>query len=521
MDKWDIDDLELDFLQDDIEDEEETVKETYKIIVADDDEEIHRVTKMILRDFEFEGKKLEFIDTYSGIETIKVLEEVNDVAIVLLDVVMEKSTAGLEVVEHLRNILKNNITRIVLRTGQPGEAPEEKIIRDFDINDYRLKTELTVKRLNTTLYSALRNYRDLRRLERHRNGLEKIIQTSARLFEHNSLKDFLMSILNELSNFNGDRSNMLYIRENINQSSNGFVTMEKQNKNTIVAATGKYENFVGKEVEAVPDLSFINKWMHNDKDPGAIIHSVDDGVIIQSSGKSHLSNYIYIEGEKSGFDMDLIQLFLSNYSIALDNYILNNMVNTTQKEIAFALGEIVDSHHEETGSHVKRLSEMMYQFCLCNHYSYSESEIVKVASTMHDLGKIAIPDMILKKPGKLDAEEFDVIKSHTTHGYKILSNSDLEVLKIAADIALNHHEKFDGSGYPAGKKGREIPLNARMLSIVDVFDAMTHRRVYKEAESKEEAIAYINSQRGKHFDPNLVDVFMNNLDAIVKAGEEL
>ncbi len=228
MDKWDIDDLELDFLQDDIEDEEETVKETYKIIVADDDEEIHRVTKMILRDFEFEGKKLEFIDTYSGIETIKVLEEVNDVAIVLLDVVMEKSTAGLEVVEHLRNILKNNITRIVLRTGQPGEAPEEKIIRDFDINDYRLKTELTVKRLNTTLYSALRNYRDLRRLERHRNGLEKIIQTSARLFEHNSLKDFLMSILNELSNFNGDRSNMLYIRENINQSSNGFVTMEKQ-----------------------------------------------------------------------------------------------------------------------------------------------------------------------------------------------------------------------------------------------------------------------------------------------------
>ncbi len=259
---------------------------------------------------------------------------------------------------------------------------------------------------------------------------------------------------------------------------------KSRNKNTIVAATGKYENFVGKEVEAIPDLSFINKWMHNDKDPGAIIHSVDDGVIIQSSGKSHLSNYIYIEGEKSGFDMDLIQLFLSNYSIALDNYILNNMVNTTQKEIVFALGEIVDSHHEETGSHVKRLSEMMYQFCLCNHYSYSESEIVKVASTMHDLGKIAIPDKILKKPGKLDAEEFDVIKSHTTHGYKILSNSDLEVLKIAADIALNHHEKFDGSGYPAGKKGREIPLNARMLSIVDVFDAMTHRRVYKESGVK-------------------------------------
>ncbi len=130
----------------------------------------------------------------------------------------------------------------------------------------------------------------------------------------------------------------------------------------------------------------------------------------------------------------------------------------------------------------------MYQFCLCNHYSYSESEVVKVASTMHDLGKIAIPDKILKKPGRLDTDEFEVIKSHTTHGYKILNNSDLEVLKIAADIALNHHEKFDGSGYPAGKKGREIPLNARMLSIIDVFDAMTHRRIYKEAVSQEETL---------------------------------
>ncbi len=521
MKKWDIDDLELDFLQDDTEEEEMEEKDTYKVIIADDDDEIHRVTKMILRDFEFEGKALEFIDTYSGDETMKVLADHPDTAIILLDVVMERSHAGLEVVEHLRHVLKNGLTRIVLRTGQPGEAPEEKIIRDFDINDYRLKTELTVKRLNTTLYSALRNFRDLKRLERHRNGLEKIIQTSARLFEHNTLKEFLMSILEELSNFNTDHADMLYIREDSGKASNGFVTMEKSNKNTIVAATGKYEDFVGKEIEAIPDLNFINKWMHTDRDVNSIIHPVDNGVMIQSSGKSHLSNYIYIEGDKGGFDMELIQLFLANYSIALDNYILNNMVNTTQKEIVFALGEIVDSHHEETGSHVKRISEMMYQFCLCNHYSYSESEVVKVASTMHDLGKIAIPDKILKKPGRLDTDEFEVIKSHTTHGYKILNNSDLEVLKIAADIALNHHEKFDGSGYPAGKKGREIPLNARMLSIIDVFDAMTHRRIYKEAVSQEETLAYINSQKGVHFDPNLVDVFINNLETIVKAGSHL
>ncbi len=521
MEKWDIDNLELDFLDDDNEEVEEDSVGTYKIIIADDDDEIHRVTKMILRDFSFEGKALEFIDTYSGDETMKVLSDNPDTAIVLLDVVMERSHAGLEVVEYLRNVLKNGLTRIVLRTGQPGEAPEEKIIRDFDINDYRLKTELTVKRLNTTLYSALRNFRDLKRLENHRNGLEKIIQTSARLFEHNTLRDFLTSILDELSNFSNTGNDMLYIRENKNDKSSGFVTMEKSNKNSIVAATGKYEEYIGKEIEAIPELSFINRWMHGEKDQSGIIHSIDNGVMIQSSGKSHLSNYIYIEGEKKGFDMELIQLFLSNYSIALDNYILNNMVNTTQKEIVFALGEIVDSHFEETGSHVKRISEMMYQFALCNHYSYSESEVVKVASTMHDLGKIAIPDKILKKPGQLDNDEFNKIKTHTTHGYKILNNSDLEVLKIAANIALNHHEKYDGSGYPAGKQGKDIPLNARMLAIVDVFDAMTHRRIYKEAAPIEEALGYINSQKGKHFDPNLVEVFINNLNTITNAIEGL
>jgi len=521
MKKWDADDLVLDFLEDDIEEEEVVATGYYKVIIADDDDEIHRVTKMILRDFYFEGKKLEFIDTYSGDETMRVLEEHPDTAIVLLDVVMERSHAGLEVVEYLRNVLKNNLTRIVLRTGQPGEAPEEKIIRDFDINDYRLKTELTVKRLNTTLYSALRNYRDLRRLERHRNGLEKIIQTSARLFEHNSLKEFLTSILDELSNFHSEKTDMLYIREGADRESSGFVTMERRNKNTIVAGTGKYESFVGMEIETIPDLNFINRWMHGEKEDGAIIHGVEEGVIIKSNGKSHLSNYIFIEGEKAGFDMELIHIFLANYSIALDNYILNNMVNTTQKEIVFALGEIVDSHFEETGSHVKRISEMMYQFALCNHYSYSECEVVKVASTMHDLGKIAIPDSIIKKPGRLDTDEFETIKTHTTHGYKILSKSDLEVLKIAADIALNHHEKYDGSGYPAGKTGKEISLNARMLSIVDVFDAMTHRRIYKEAAPVEEVLAYINSQKGTHFDPNLVDVFMSNLNVILDACKGL
>lgn len=181
--------FELDFLKEDKIETKQALK-TIKIVIADDDVEVHSITKMILRDFTFEGHGLEFIDTYSGVEAKSVLKENPDIAVLFLDVVMEKHHSGLEVVDYLRNTLGNNMTRIVLRTGQPGEAPEDKVIRDYDINDYRLKTEMTVQRLTTTLYNALRNYRDLKRIDKHRKGLEKIIQASASLFKHNSMDDF-------------------------------------------------------------------------------------------------------------------------------------------------------------------------------------------------------------------------------------------------------------------------------------------------------------------------------------------
>lgn len=509
----------MDFLRNDTE---VKIKNTgfYKVIVADDDEEVHRVTKMIFKNFKFEGKSLKVIDTYSGEETIKVLKEHPDTAILFLDVVMETNRAGLDVVEQLRNDLGNTLTRIILRTGQPGDAPEEVIIKEYDINDYRLKTELTVKRLYTTLYSALRNYRDLLALESHRKGLEKIIQTSSRLFQHNSLKDFLTSVLDELANFQQNNDGMIYIREGLSNASNGFVTIEQSNKNKIVAATGKYMDFIDMEVEAIPELNFLNRWINSDNDMNQTIHQVKEGFVIVGQGKSKLNNYIFVEGEDSVFDFDLINLFLSNFAIALDNYILNNMVNVTQREIIYALAETVESHFEETGSHIKRISEMMYQFAIFMNMSYSESEMLKVGATMHDLGKIAVPDSILKKPGKLTDEEFEVIKTHTNHGYKILSKSDLPVLRMAADIALNHHEKYDGTGYPQGLKGQEIPLSSRMLAIVDVYDAMTHKRCYKDASCPDEAIEYIENNKGKHFDPRLVEVFVNNIDAILADADD-
>lgn len=519
--KLNLDNINFDFLSNDAPEETVEKKETpsytatYKILIADDDDEVHTITKMILSDFEFDGRRLVFLDTYSGAETKELLSSETDIAVVFLDVVMEEHHSGLEVVEYMRNTLNNRMTRIILRTGQPGEAPEEQIIRDFDINDYRLKTEMTVKRLYTSLYSALRGYRDLHKIDKHRKGLEKIIKTSANLFKHNSLNDFLTSILSQLSEFYKNGPELIYFREENTQSVGGFVTLDKRDVPTIVAATGKYEKYIGKNIKELPELDKITAHMHSSFEPGTNISYIGDGFIIKNNSNNNLNNYIFIEGEEDIFDFDLINLFLTNYSVALDNYILSNMISTTQKEIIITLGEVVEKHFDENSGHVKRISEMMYNMALHMNFSYSECEVLKVASTMHDIGKIAIPDNILKKPGRLTPDEFEIIKEHAAIGHKILSKSDLEILKIAAEIALNHHEKWNGSGYPNALSGQGIPLNSRMLAIIDVFDAMTHKRIYKEATSIEDTLDYMKAEKGKHFDPKLIDLFITHLEDII------
>lgn len=174
-------------------------QDSWKLLVVDDDVEVHSVTTLALGGLTFGGKPLSFLHAYSGAEARQVLAEQPDVAIMLLDVVMESDHAGLDVVEHVRNTMGNKFLRIILRTGQPGQAPELSVIRRYDINDYKYKTELTRERLFTSVYTAVSTYRDLMALEANRRGLEKVIEASARIFELRSLEHFAQGVLEQLA----------------------------------------------------------------------------------------------------------------------------------------------------------------------------------------------------------------------------------------------------------------------------------------------------------------------------------
>jgi response regulator RpfG family c-di-GMP phosphodiesterase len=184
------------------------------------------------------------------------------------------------------------------------------------------------------------------------------------------------------------------------------------------------------------------------------------------------------------------------------------------------MGELAESRSKETGHHVKRVAK--YSALLAKYYGLDEDEIelLKVASPMHDIGKIAIADNILLKPCKLDNNEFEIMKTHAQLGYAVFKNSKRELLKTAAIVAYEHHEKWDGTGYPRGLKGEDIHIYGRISAIADVFDALGSDRIYKKAWSDEKIFNLFKEESGKHFDPNLVDIFFKHLDEFLEIRDK-
>ncbi|WP_057831896.1 DUF3369 domain-containing protein [Colwellia sp. TT2012] len=202
----------MDWLNEDVHEHEPSTSSLpcWKVAIVDDDEEIHKVTKLSLSNFQFEGRAIEFVSLYSGAEAKEYFEENDDVALLLLDVVMESDDAGLQVVNYLRNELNNSYTRIILRTGQPGKAPEHSIFEIYDIDGYKGKTDLNVNALKQVLYIALRSYRDLVKIQYYQKGLEAIINSISNMNQLENVLDLAKGILTQLKSiFNSEHTHFL------------------------------------------------------------------------------------------------------------------------------------------------------------------------------------------------------------------------------------------------------------------------------------------------------------------------
>lgn len=205
----------------------------------------------------------------------------------------------------------------------------------------------------------------------------------------------------------------------------------------------------------------------------------------------------------------LIQAFASQAGVSIVNAHLDQELNRAHQETLFRLSTAAEYRDKETSNHIKRMSH--YSRLVAKEYGLPKEDVLSLyaSSPMHDVGKIGIPDHILQKPGALDAEERTIMESHAIIGAHILKDSNVSVVRQAAIVALTHHEKFDGTGYPRKIKGRNIPMVGRIVALADVFDALSSKRCYKEPWPEDRVLSFLTDQKGKHFDPEMVDCLLN------------
>lgn len=229
-------------------------------------------------------------------------------------------------------------------------------------------------------------------------------------------------------------------------------------------------------------------------------------------------SYYWVEAEfEPYFDLNGNHV---GYSAVRKDITANKDIEDIQREIIFTMGTIGESRSKETGNHVRRVAEYSYLLAKLSGLKEEEYELLKQASPMHDIGKVAIPDSILHKTDKLNKLEIELMKTHATKGHDLLKSSDRPLLKMAAIIAKEHHEKWDGTGYPTGLKEEEISIYGRITAICDVFDALGSDRCYKKAWADEDIFIYLQDEKAKHFDPKLIDVLFENLDKFLIIREK-
>ena len=485
----------------------------WKVLIVDDEPEVHAVTRLVLGGFRFEGDRLDFLSAHSAAEARGLLRRHPDIAVLLLDVVMESEQAGLELVRDVREVLGNPFVRIVLRTGQAGQAPEHEVIAAYDINDYKEKTELTAARLATTMYAALRAYRDMRTIEAHRLGLEGVLRASAQVFVGQGPQSFGASMLASLGDLLMPERGMLQL---VAGREAGAATAIR-----IAAASGGHADAVGKdlaEVVGAPLLAAIRlaqrEHRHVFSADHCVLHFVD-----QRNAQQLL--FVGDGCRLSALDRKLVELFCTNAAIAFENLQLSGDLVSSQLEMVYLLAGAAETRSQETANHVHRVGLLAELLGNALGLERGYSEMLRSAAPLHDIGKIGIPDTILGKPGAHTNEEMAVMRTHAEIGARLLGNSQRPVLKLAAEIAASHHENWDGSGYPRGLAGDAIPVSGRITMVADVFDALGSRRCYKEPWPEAEIRAYMLAQRGSKFDPAIVDRLFEHWDDAMKLREEL
>jgi len=375
---------------------------------------------------------------------------------------------------------------------------------------------LTAEKLYTSIIAALRSYQDLMIIRKSKEGLQKIVESSTTLFEPETLKrsvrEFISAALFQLSSLLKANEGVMY--------TSCFAAEKQGDDFAILGGMDKFNENANKPASQVVSRETYEKLEEARRKKQSCFFGNEYVSYFETSNGTENVIYLSANHEFNEFDKQLLEIFSTNIIAAFDHILMNQEMVATQKEIIITLSEVTETRSKETAKHVKRVAEYSYSLAKAYGLSEEEAQIIKSASPLHDIGKIGISDSILKKPGKLTKEEYEKMKQHTKIGYEILKSSKRDILQTAAIIAYQHHEHWNGNGYPQGLKGEEINIYGRIVALVDVFDALTQKRIYKEPWPLERVLKLLKEERGAQFDPKVVDDFFKSIDEILKIKDE-
>ena len=494
--------------------------EAWPILVVDDEPDVHTVTKLAIGELQYQGRPVALHHASNSSEARAALAK-QQFAVALFDVVMDTDNAGLELVKHLRDSLGEQQTRIIIRTGQPGTAPEWSTVTDYDVNGYEDKATATAQRMRTAVLTALRGFDQLQQLERARaevakqnHGLRTLVGTlrvMAAADEDKQRKQILMEGLREVIG-NPEKFGAIVVQRRIINAGANSLDLVTDAAGIYARATKIGLDALSSEINARVRYCFQDRTTRFESDHASIY---------ASSVRNEPCVIYLAHPEGLPLHPDMLQLFCQSAADINEAVQLYEQVTTAQSEMVLVLSEAVEARSMETGNHVRRVGA--YCRTLAKHMGLSDNvgEMLELAAPLHDVGKVSIPDKVLKKPGGLSHDEWQVMKTHAEIGRNLLREHDHPVMRAAAIVAGEHHEKWDGTGYPNQLAGERIHLFGRITAVADVFDAISSDRVYKKAWPLEKCRAHIVSLAGKQFDPEVVKAFDACFDELVEIRETL
>ncbi|MCH8492215.1 MAG: DUF3369 domain-containing protein [Idiomarina sp.] len=484
---------------------QEGLNERWKILIVDDEPEVHAVTRLALSDFKFLGRGLEFYSAESGEEGCKLMREHPDAAIILLDVVMETDDAGLKVARYIREDLDNHFTRIILRTGQPGQAPERTVIINYDINDYKSKTELTAQKLFTAVMSSLRSYRDIMSIEHSRRGLEKILHSSADLFSEQSMDTFLDGIVQQLSWLIGGVRQVLYAEIDPERNAEEF---------TVRAAFGdEADNLFGRPVKAALPIEALRE-LKSVVATGKGFYSDTTALIFCPSHTRATGGLLCLTGiarPLSDAERDLLRLFSEQVQVALSNVL-------REHDCQQFVGELVErvlnlEHHqlleEGKAQHPAGRAALILADALAVD-GKEQGQLALAATLMAIIGHVAEPTLATdSNAGRIYYQRL----MRLTHGLKNRDNY-AGVIPLLQAACATRYERYDGAGIPGEVAAEQLPITQQILALLAI--------VYAElAVGKQPAatLKQLSAEPEGRFSPQLMDALRNHLATVLATLE--